>query len=561
MDPPDSDRGEGAWLSHAMTGTVIALTVLLLIWKHGPNHWWRGRKIGGALLKPMSSLPTPREGNIVLGQTLSLLSPTHHRKLTLWAEELGHLYRVRIAHLKIVVLTDPRLAAPLISSGPDALPKASFAYQAGLDFGKYRLDGIFSLLDFHGEEYKVARKELTAPFNTRTMKGTVFPKASEVACRLAASWSAGQQPQQSSNQKPPPISVSDELAEASLDILLEAAYNLYLDPAEKKSFLDILNDSLDEFSLRVTNPLREPAQKLFPFLPWSQRIRTKFSALHDMWSKIYDHVMAGAPYSDDASEEDAFLASFWRLQAKGGFTREQVESHIPPMLIGGFETNAGTIAWSLYEIACHPHVQHKIKQEIEAAGLLHTSGPSSLVAGRKLTWEDLHSLTYFEQVLSECMRIRPIAASTSTLREADRDIEIDGYDIPKGTIVWMPIHGFHTSQRNWEDPHAFKPERFSPALTPPASSSLPSAAMPAAGNSGGGPGVMMPFLSGPRNCIGQNMAKVVVRVVLIELLSRLWFDVPECMGSREDVDGRERVGVTLKCEGGIHLYASPHMSS
>ena len=37
------------------------------------------------------------------------------------------------------------------------------------------------------------------------------------------------------------------------------------------------------------------------------------------------------------------------------------------------------------------------------------------------------------------------------------------------------------------------------------------------------------------------MAKIVVRVVLIELLSRLWFEVPESMGTREDVQRKERV--------------------
>ena len=40
------------------------------------------------------------------------------------------------------------------------------------------------------------------------------------------------------------------------------------------------------------------------------------------------------------------------------------------------------------------------------------------------------------------------------------DVEIDGYLIPKDTIVFSNLMRIHYDERYWEDPSAFNPERF-----------------------------------------------------------------------------------------------------
>ena len=63
----------------------------------------------------------------------------------------------------------------------------------------------------------------------------------------------------------------------------------------------------------------------------------------------------------------------------------------------------------------------------------------------------------------------------------------------------------------------------------------------------------IPFSLGPRNCVGQNMAYVTLRMILLELLSRLRFEVDPRMGSRQDVRANQVMRLTMKHEGGIHL--------
>lgn len=105
-------------------------------------------------------------------------------------------------------------------------------------------------------------------------------------------------------------------------------------------------------------------------------------------------------------------------------------------------------------------------------------------------------------------------------------------------MVVVPMGAVQASIYNWDDPFSFKPDRFLP------------------GSKGSDNPAYLPFSIGPRNCVGQNMAYVTVRVILVELLSRLRFEVDPRMGSREDVLANQVMSLTMKHSGGIHLI--PH---
>ena len=75
--------------------------------------------------------------------------------------------------------------------------------------------------------------------------------------------------------------------------------------------------------------------------------------------------------------------------------------------MGGFETTAHTLSFTLFCIASHPDVQKKIADELQALGLLPSVGHRS---ARDLQYDDLHQLTYLDSVLKESMRMFPVVA-------------------------------------------------------------------------------------------------------------------------------------------------------
>jgi len=217
---------------------------------------------------------------------------------------------------------------------------------------------------------------------------------------------------------------------------------------------------------------------------------------------------------------------------------EKVLGNIAAMVIGGHHTTATQVAWIMYDVASHPEVQARCMDELRAAGLLSTVTSR----GRTVAWDDLTSLEYLNATVKESMRLHAVAGSTSTIREADRDVEIAGVDVPKGTVVWLPVIGMHLSDETWGDALAFRPGRW----------------LADGGISSDAAAAYMPFGRGPRDCIGQNMAITSTKVYVIEMLRRFWFDVDPRMGSKDEVHSREEMAITLGVHGGIHLLAKEH---
>jgi cytochrome P450 len=58
------------------------------------------------------------------------------------------------------------------------------------------------------------------------------------------------------------------------------------------------------------------------------------------------------------------------------------------------------------------------------------------------------------------MRIYPVVA-VGTLRCCSHDAELVGgrYDVPAGTMLWMPFHAIHNTSANWDDVKTFTPVR------------------------------------------------------------------------------------------------------
>jgi cytochrome P450 len=494
-------------------------------------------------LLPLSTLPRPSGGNLLLGHTLSVLTPAMHNTLLAWTNELGPLYTFRLADKRVLVVSDPAVFMKLAGNGAEALPKAAFAVQGAKELGPGP-DGIFMILDFHSEEYKIVRKTLAPAFSMEHVR-TVAPIACEHARQLASRWAEGLEVEKegacgASVAIAGNIDVMEELKKSALSVFLNGVLHMEMGEAEKNTFLKNLQAGMAEVTLRVTNPLRQQLYNMMPFLTWSKKLADSFDAVNDLWIQILKKTREQAPYSDT---DYSLPACFWRLEHVHGFDDGRIRASMAAFVVAGFETNAGTVAWALYDIASHPEVQKTLVTELRTAGLLHEEGRPN--GGRPITWDDMWGLPYFAAVLKESMRLHAIVATTSTIREADRDVELGGYHVPKGTVVWAPLTCLHCSAHNWEDPLTFKPERW---LVPQRAKADAERAF-------------YPFGYGPRNCIGQNLGNIVVRAMLMELISVLWFEVPSCMGSVEDVRAREEVGMTLKCRDGLFLQARPHRST
>lgn len=65
--------------------------------------------------------------------------------------------------------------------------------------------------------------------------------------------------------------------------------------------------------------------------------------------------------------------------------------------------------------------------------------------------------------VQESMRLFPVVGSGTTRRNLERDMWIGGGKlfVPKGVLVWVPMHAVQNVAANWDEPDQFQPERWS----------------------------------------------------------------------------------------------------
>ncbi len=124
------------------------------------------------------------------------------------------------------------------------------------------------------------------------------------------------------------------------------------------------------------------------------------------------------------------------------------------------------------------------------------------VVGRRLPAAgDISGLRYLTCVLTEAVRVYPPVYILG--REAIGDVEVDGYRLPRGTVMLMSQWVVHRDRRFFPEPEAFKPERWAGGLA----RALPRFAY-------------FPFGGGARICIGQPLALMEAKLVLASICQR-----------------------------------------
>ena len=95
-------------------------------------------------------------------------------------------------------------------------------------------------------------------------------------------------------------------------------------------------------------------------------------------------------------------------------------------LLGGLDTVATVLSFTLFFIATNPECLKKAQEEID-----------EVLEGKFPDYESVQSLNYLDMCINEAMRLFPPGFIVD--RVVENDIEIEGVKIPKGITVTIPI--------------------------------------------------------------------------------------------------------------------------
>ncbi|KAK4654092.1 hypothetical protein QC762_401000 [Podospora pseudocomata] len=180
-------------------------------------------------------------------------------------------------------------------------------------------------------------------------------------------------------------------------------------------------------------------------------------------------------------------------------------------IFAGHDTTASAICWVLHLLSKHPEVLEKVRAEHDAVLGPDPNAAASVLRAKP---ELINALTYTNAVMKEAMRVH---TNVGTMRRGEPGFYLtgpagSGYDGVKfpcgeGWVVWDNTFALHRDPEQWPRVHEFIPERFlitdeNDPMHPPKNG-------------------WRFFELGPRNCIGQHLAMVEIKMALVLVLRRL----------------------------------------
>eukprot|EP01121_Diplochlamys_sp_Union-15-3_P020531 TRINITY_DN8028_c0_g1_i1.p1 TRINITY_DN8028_c0_g1~~TRINITY_DN8028_c0_g1_i1.p1 ORF type:complete len:334 (-),score=42.72 TRINITY_DN8028_c0_g1_i1:146-1126(-) len=222
-----------------------------------------------------------------------------------------------------------------------------------------------------------------------------------------------------------------------------------------------------------------PERKLKKELEWTNNL-------------VYDIIKKRMQESHEELRGKKDLLSTALLANSGSSDKniEELRDIVINFMVAGRDTTAVLLTWCMYMLGQHPHIELKVRREME-----------NIVGDSDFTLENLQKLEYLHRVLQETLRLYP-------------PVPIEGYGalkddpefpLPDGTTIHIPQHTtilysaytLHRDPSVFVNPENFDPDRF---LTPP------------------NRWTYLPFFGGPRTCLGQKMAFIEAKIMVCVLL-------------------------------------------
>uniref|UniRef100_A0A8C6RMF1 Cytochrome P450, family 2, subfamily d, polypeptide 26 n=2 Tax=Nannospalax galili TaxID=1026970 RepID=A0A8C6RMF1_NANGA len=227
----------------------------------------------------------------------------------------------------------------------------------------------------------------------------------------------------------------------------------------------------------------------------------KQKAFVDMLDKLLtEHKMTWDPAQPPRHLTDAFVAEVKKAKGnpESSFNDENLHMVVLDLFSAGMVTTSTTLTWALLLMILYPDVQRRVQEEIDEV----------LGQARTPVMEDQARMPFTTAVIHEVQRFGDIAP-LNLPHMTSRDIEVQGFVIPKGTTLITNLSSVLKDESAWEKPLQFHPEHFLDAqgrfLKPEA---------------------FIPFGAGRRACLGEPLARMELFLFFTCLLQRFTFSVP-----------------------------------
>ncbi|ALC40923.1 Cyp4e3 [Drosophila busckii] len=352
------------------------------------------------------------------------------------------------------------------------------------------------------------------------------------------------------------IDFQDQAHYLTLDVICDTAMGVSINAMDQhdSKVVKAFKDLCYIINCRAFDPLKR-SELLYRFSPEYPAYKESLTVLQNFTNEIIEkRIEAHRSGSAKQHEGDefsrkkmAFLDTLLSSTIDGRpLNQQEIYEEVSTFMFEGHDTTTSGVGFAVYLLSRFPAEQRKIFEEqrqIMGSDL-----------GRDATYQELADMKYLDLFIKEAQRVYPSVPFIG--RYTEKDYDIHGTIIPKGTTINLSLMALGYNSRIFKEPHRFRPERFETEKP--------------------GPFEYVPFSAGPRNCVGQKFALLEIKTITSKIVRS--FEVLPAVDELESTDGylntylglpnaeklrKEAQGhkydpilsavLTLKSENGLHL--------
>ncbi|XP_008148480.2 cytochrome P450 2U1 [Eptesicus fuscus] len=185
--------------------------------------------------------------------------------------------------------------------------------------------------------------------------------------------------------------------------------------------------------------------------------------------------------------------------SNSSFNEDYLLYIISDLFIAGTDTTTNSLLWCLLYMSLNPDIQGKVHEEIDRV----------IGADRVPSFTDKAQMPYTEATIMEVQRLTMVVPLSIPHMTSAKTV-LQGYTIPKGTVILPNLWAVHRDPAIWEKPDDFNPNRFLDDQGQLIKRET-----------------FIPFGIGKRVCMGEQLAKMELFLTFVSLMQSFTFALPK----------------------------------
>lgn len=416
------------------------------------------------------------------------------RDLTLsWVSETGPVFVVHLFQKTMVTFLTKESVKEFVASGNHY--KAPSIYKQLHSIVEERFMGRGLVTEYDEAAWGPRRNLFNPAFHRSYLKLSMdqFNKSTDLLLQRLAEKADGKTE----------VRMLDEISRLTMDIIAKVGFGYDCESLTKEcsAFNEAITCALKAMSYFEKNPwkkispLPEDVQK-------RREVRSAIKFLRTVGKEVVEKRIQSMMKNEEGPNDilSYILKATNGLKNNSSYGMLEVMDEFATFFVAGMETNANTLSSLLMLVSRNEEVMVRLKEEVH----------ETLKGRTNVEFEDLAKLEYMAATIKEVLRLNP--PTGGTVRLASYDVECNGHTVPKGSMVVVSL-GMGRLEEYFPEPLKFKPERFLDNSVEPHT--------------------WIPFMVGPRSCLGQQFAMMEMKVIMAKLLQT--FDLRWVPGQSYDI--------------------------